>query len=130
MATHSIRADVYDFWPDVIVVISGFFIPPKLVSEASVQRGHKTVLVCTESPYEDDRQLLRAPHADVVIVNDPTNIERFREVNPNTHYFPHCYDPKIHYPTDTPRDVDFSFVGTGYPSRIEFFEQVDWSGST
>ena len=121
--------DLYKFWPQLIVVVSGFYVHP-LFYEVVRDRGHKVALLCTESPYEDDRQLQRAAFADVVVLNDPTNIEKFREVNKNTIYLPHAYDPAVHFP-GVPLDhleSDFAFVGTGYPSRLEFLEQVDWDG--
>jgi len=123
-----LKAACYDFWPDVVLVISGFFIPPELF-DAVRARGHKVVLLHTESPYEDDRQIQRADRADLNIVNDPTNLDRFNEVAP-TVYIPHAYEPAIHYPrpaVDAARS-DFCFVGTGYPSRREFLEQVDFTG--
>jgi spore maturation protein CgeB len=65
------------------------------------------------------------------VLNDPTNLDQYRlEINPNTHYFPHSYDPDIHHPGPADPDLvcDFGFVGTGFQSRVDFFEQVDWTG--
>lgn len=128
MAALSVKAACYDWWPDIVVVVSAFFIPPDFYPVFR-DRGHKVVVVHTESPYEDDRQLETAEHADLNILNDPTNIDRFRAVAP-TIYVPHGYDPDRHYPREAQPEYasDFCFVGTGYPSRIAFFEKVDWSG--
>jgi hypothetical protein len=73
---------------------------------------------------------MQAPFADLCIVNDPANLEAFRQVQPNTHYIPHSYNPDVHYrrPADPAKASDFFWVGTGYPSRQEFFEAVDWDG--
>jgi spore maturation protein CgeB len=124
-----IEAACYEFWPDIVVIVSGFFVPPEKYPLMR-ERGHKVVLWCTESPYEDERQLHMASSADVVILNDPTNIDEFRKHNPNTHYIPHGYDPAIHFagPPHPGLKSDFCFVGTGYPSRIELLEKVDYSG--
>lgn len=129
LATKGLEAACYEFWPDVVIIMSGFFTPPDLFRLMRA-RAHHVVLWCTESPYEDDRQLAMAHAADTVILNDPINIDEFRERNPRTFYLPHSYDPEVHYPARGCREVlaDFSFVGTGYPSRVAFFEQVDWSG--
>lgn len=129
LAAKGIQDVCYEWWPDVVVIISGFFIPPELYGLMRA-RGHRVVLVCSEQPYETDRELPRAELADRVILNDPTNLERFRAVNPNTTYLPHAYDPDVHRPgPPTPDAVsDFAFVGTAFPSRIEFFEAVDWAG--
>lgn len=128
LAADGILAAAYKFWPDIVIIISGFFVPPDTYALLR-SRGHKVVLIHTESPYEDDRQLLRTPHASLNVLNDPTNIDRFAELAP-TVYIPHAYDPTVHYP-QTPVDSarsDFCFVGTGYPSRIDFLEQVDFTG--
>jgi spore maturation protein CgeB len=129
MAAMGLEAACYRFWPDVVIVMSGFFLPPEVYKVIRARRQH-LVLWCTESPYEDDRQLDQAHAVDTVILNDPTNIDRFRERNPRTWYLPHSYDPDLHYPGSGSDEwrCDFGFVGTGYPSRVKFFEQVDWTG--
>lgn len=128
-AALGLHGKIWEVWPDLIVVISGFFVQP-LTWQILRTRPHKTAVIFTESPYEDDRQLNLVEQAepDVVIVNDPTQLDAYRRVHNVVEYLPHCYDPDIHFPGTTPRDVDFSFVGTGYPSRIKFFEKVDWTG--
>jgi spore maturation protein CgeB len=129
MAAKGIEVAAFECWPDVVLIVSGFFVPA-FTLDLLRQRGMKTVMLHTESPYEDDGQLKRAPRVDINLLNDPTNLERFREVNPNTWYQPHAYDPEVHHPrSPKPKlECDFAFVGTGYPSRIEFFEACDFSG--
>ena len=129
MAGSMLDSTAYRFDPDVVIVVASFFVPPEKYMLWR-KKGLKVVLYCTESPYEDERQAWMASSADVVLVNDPTNLELFRAVNKNTHYLPHCYDPDIHYPDEPDPELgsDFFFVGTGYPSRQEFFEAVDWDG--
>lgn len=127
LAAKGIEHLCYEFWPDLVVIISGFYVPAEVYGLMRA-RGHRVVLICSEEPYETDRDLARAELADLVILNDPTNLERFQAVNPNTHYLPHAYDPDVHRPgPPTPDAVsDFAFVGTAFPSRVEFFEAVDW----
>jgi spore maturation protein CgeB len=122
-----VYANAYKFMPDVVFIVSGFFIDNYAI-DLMKARGAKVVVLCTESPYEDDVQLRFADHADVVILNDPTNLERFKARNPQSYYVPHSYDPDLHKPGPPSPDLisDFAFCGTGYPSRIEFFSQVDW----
>ena len=129
MAAASLRQACFDWWPDVVIVVSAFFLPPEFY-KITRARGMKVVALLTESPYEDDNQARIAAYADLATVNDPTNLEQFRAVQPNTHYLPHAYDPDLHHPgTPEPGYVsDVCFVGTAYPERIAFFEQVDWSG--
>lgn len=127
LAAKGLQSVVYEVWPDVIFITSGFFVPPAMY-ELFRRRGHRIVLNLLESPYEDTRQMPMAGFADVALINDPTNLESFRAVNPDTHYMPAAYDPAVHCPGPpvVAAASDFCFVGTGFPSRIEFFEQVDW----
>lgn len=129
LALDGLCSELWKYQPDVLLVVSGFFVPPNAMEMARA-RGTKVVLLHTESPYEDDTQIARSEHADLVLVNDPTNLERFREVNPNTHYQWHCYEPTRHYPGPgkIEHQSDFCFVGTGFPSRIKFLEQINWDG--
>lgn len=124
LAAKGIEVACYEFWPDVVLVVSGFYVPADIYPILR-DRGHKVVLLHTESPYEDDRQVARAEMADLNLVNDPTNLERFPA---GTLYMPHAYDPEVHHPGPSDHKSDFAFVGTGYPSRVGFFEQVDWTG--
>lgn len=129
LAANGLKEACYDFWPDVVVVTSGFFIPADILQVVRSRR-HKLVALFTESPYEDDRQIERAGLFDVVLVNDPTNLGRFREHQPRSFYMPHGHDPQLHRPGPGLPEwaCDLAFVGTGYPSRVEFFEQCDLDG--
>lgn len=129
LALEGLCSYIWQYQPDVVLIVSAFYVPPNMM-EMIRARGAKVVNLFTESPYEDDTQLGRSEHADLVLLNDPINIDRFRTVNPNTHYQWHCYDPHRHYPgpvADNYRS-DFCFVGTGFQSRIDLLEQVNWTG--
>lgn len=118
-----LQSVLYRAWPDFIVCVSGFFTDGRLLDDIRRTRPHKLVMIHTESPYEDDRQVSLSEHFDVNIVNDPQNLDRY----PNgTLYVPHAYDPKVHHPDGRGDEWDFSFVGTGYPSRIDYLESVDF----
>ncbi len=129
LALDGLCSELWKYEPDVILIVSGFYTPPNMM-QMMRDRGIKVVLLHTESPYEDDTQIARSEHADLVLVNDSTNLDRFRQVNANTHYQWHCYDPTRHYPGPTRPEhhSDFCFVGTGFPSRVQFLEQIDWTG--
>ena len=122
LASRTVERIAYRFWPDVILITSAFYIPNDTL-DLFVDRGHQVVLLHTESPYEDDRQIKRAEHVTLNVVNDPTNIDRFPD---GTIYLPHAYDPDIHHPGRSEHDHDFVMVGTGYPSRVDFLEAVEW----
>ena len=128
LAVDTLQTALYQYWPDVVIVVSGFYLKNEIL-ELIRSRKHKLVLLATESPYEDFRQIEKAPFYDVCFINDPTNIDLYRKSNPQTYYMPHSYDPELHCPGPVNPEMasDFYFCGTGYPSRIDFFEQMDLS---
>lgn len=128
LALNGLYATLYKTRPDVLLSISGFFLHPEMLDHIRRQ-GTRVVIVHTESPYEDDRQLKLAPHADLNLLNDPQNIQRFADVAPAL-YVPHAYRPAIHHPGPAVPDLvcDLGFVGTGFPSRIQFLEQMNLDG--
>lgn len=127
-AAHEILRGAFLAWPDVVLLVSAFWYPPYLL-DALRGRGMQVVLLHTESPYQDDEQLERAAHADINLVNDPVNIEAYRDLAP-AEYMPHAFRPTVHYAPEpgAGKKWDFSFIGTGFPSRVRFFEQMDLSG--
>jgi hypothetical protein len=126
LAVNGLYASILKVRPHVLFLISAFFIPTDLMRIAR-DAGVRVVVAHTECPYEDDRQIKVAEHADLNLVDDPTNLDRFRAVA-RSEYFPKAYRPSLHKPGTVPRDLDFSFVGTGYPSRIRFLEAMDLGG--
>jgi spore maturation protein CgeB len=128
LALDPILAAANRFWPDVILCTSAFFMQPWLL-EILRDRHHKIVMLMTESPYQDDFQLKMARYADLTLLNDPVNLDAYRQVGP-AHYMPHAYREKIHYPAapGTEPEYDLAFVGTGFPSRVRFFSAMDLAG--
>ncbi|MBO0813562.1 MAG: hypothetical protein J2P30_00175 [Actinobacteria bacterium] len=128
MAVENVHAQAMLWWPHVVLGISAFFTPPFML-DVMRDRGMKVVLWHTEAPYQDSEQLLRAAHADLNLVNDPANIDAYRALGP-AEYFPHSYRPAVHCPGPATPELksDLAFVGTGFPSRVKFFEQMDLSG--
>lgn len=128
MAFEGLGAWILETRPDVVMFVSGFWLNP-LAMDLARNAGCTVVLLCTESPYEDVRQLALAAHSDIVLLNDPANIERFQWVCQNTKYVPHSYDPTVHKPGPAlaGRTSDVVFVGTGYESRRDFFAKIDWT---
>lgn len=130
LAAQGVYGACYQFWPDVVLIVSGFFTPVGLI-EVLKDRGHKVVLLHTESPYQDIEQLKRAASADLNLINDPTNIEQYRALGVPVEYVPHAYRPNIHSMGPGPSELesDFCFVGTGFPSRVAFFERMHELGA-
>jgi spore maturation protein CgeB len=120
---------IWKFQPEVIFIVSGFFLSHEMYNVLR-RRGYKTVLLHTECPYEDGVQLERAARVDISLLNDPTNLESFRKASTHAIYMPHAYRPQLHRPgPPVPQLInDLSFVGTGYASRIKFFEAMNLDG--
>lgn len=124
---------LYTFWPDVVVFVSGFWMSPGLLHIIR-QRRHKIVILHTECPYQDDSQLERAQFADINVLNDAISLDRFSQLEGHAEYFPHAYRPSVHFPRpkgvelDPALAADLAFVGTGFESRIKFFEAMDLDG--
>ncbi len=130
LAMQGLTDVLYKVWPDVVIFVSAFFTTAGMMHLIR-QRRHKIVILATESPYQDDEQLMRSEMADLILLNDPCNLERFREQGP-AEYFPHSYRPQVHYPRTGRRDMekasDLCFVGTMFKSRREFFEALELDG--
>jgi spore maturation protein CgeB len=124
LASEGVLSAAYKCLPDIVLVISCMFVSVELLDILRA-RGHKVVLVHTESPYDEDNQVKLSAHSDLSVINDPTHLERYRDVA-STYYQPHCYRPSVHHPGPPSPGMasDFCFVGTGFPSRIEFLEQM------
>lgn len=125
LAVNGLYSTLYKTHPDVLLVVSAFLVPTELLALAR-HYGTQVAVLHTESPYEDGRQLDIAAHAHLNLLNDPVNIDRFREVAP-TEYVPHAYRPDLHRPgpAEPKLACDLAFVGTAFESRIEFFEDLD-----
>lgn len=128
LAADGLLGACYRWWPDVVLCTSAFFTPP-WVLEVMRSRRHKIVMLFTESPYESGMQLKMAQFADLSLVNDPCDIDRYRAVAP-AEYMPHAYRPGVHHPGDPVPEMkcDLGFSGTGFPSRREFFGAMDLGG--
>lgn len=115
--------DLFQFWPHMVFFVSAFFTPAWLLDLIRARRM-KLVILHTESPYQDDEQLMRAQYATLNLLNDPVNLDEYASLAPAM-YMPHAYDPDIHYPgAVNDKDIDFSFLGTMFESRREFFEEL------
>jgi spore maturation protein CgeB len=131
MAMQGLTHSLYTGWPDVVFLISAFFTKEAMFNLIRA-RGHKIVILHTESPYQDDEQAMRGQLAHLNLLNDPANLDMFRALGAPAEYQPHCYRPSVHYPRTGPvrpeLASDFVFVGTAFESRIAFFEAMDLNG--
>jgi spore maturation protein CgeB len=128
LASDRLAGALYKVRPDVLLITSGFFVDPDLLALAR-RDGVRVVTIHTEEPYEHARELDLAGNADLALLTDPVNIDQFRQVT-RAEFFGHCYRPHIHYPgqPDSVLACDFTFVGTGYPSRVALLEAMELDG--
>lgn len=128
LAVDRLAAALWKVRPDVLFIVSGFFANHEVLDQAR-RDGTKVVVLCTEEPYEHDRHLRLAPHVDVMLADDPTNLAALQALT-RAMYMPKAFRPAVHHPgpADPMLACDFSFVGTGYESRIRFLEQMDLEG--
>jgi spore maturation protein CgeB len=128
LAVNGLAAALWKVRPDVLLVVSGFFTPPEMLDQAR-RYGTRVVVLHTEEPYEVERELELAQHADLNLLNDPTHLARFEAVAPSV-YAPHAYRPAVHHPGAPDPDLicDLGFVGTGFGSRRWFLERMDLAG--
>jgi spore maturation protein CgeB len=127
MATKGLFESCFTFWPDVVFFISAFFTTAQTLHIIR-SRGIKIVMMHTESPYQDDEQMMRGEYANLNLLNDPTNLAKWRELGPVA-YVPHSYDSDIHFPlADVNKEIDFAFVGTSFVSRLKFFDAMNFDG--
>jgi len=131
MAMQGVSHAAFSMWPDAVIFVSAFFVTPGLMALLQ-SRKMKVVMLATESPYQEKMQLERAQCSDITLLNDPTNIEEYRKLGITTEYAPHAYRPSVHYPLagepNKDLNADLAFIGTGFSSRIEFFENMNLDG--
>jgi spore maturation protein CgeB len=130
MAANGLMSNAYQCWPDVVVLVSAFFTHEQMLQVLRARR-HKVVIIHTECPYQDEEQLKRAAFADINLINDEASLPAFRELEGRAEYMPHAYRPSVHYPgpADPDQACDLAFVGTGFKSRVEFFDAMDFRGA-
>lgn len=128
LAVDRLAGALWKVRPDVLFVVYGMFTSTDIFDRAR-RDGVRVVFLCTEEPYEHDRHLRIAPHVDVMLADDPTNLEALQALT-RAVYMPKAFRPSVHHPgpADPILACDFSFVGTGFPSRIQFLEAMDLDG--
>lgn len=132
MAMQGLSHALLTYRPDVVVFVSAFFATESTFGLLRAC-GFKIVLIHTESPYQDEAQLQRAEMADLNLLNDAANLDRYLDLGVPAVYQPHCYRPGVHYPRfSAPRDPerasDLCFIGTAFQSRLRFFSELDLTG--
>jgi len=116
---------------DVVLVISAMLLHPDIIAMMK-QAGLRVVVMFTESPYDEEKELRIAKLVDGGWTTERTSVPTFRAVNPNMGYLRHGWHPEKHYVSSLLRadlpSHDVVFVGSGFPERITFFNAIDWTG--
>lgn len=116
---------------DVVIVVSAMLMHPDIVAMMK-QAGLRVVVLFTESPYDEEKELAFAKLVDGGWTNERSSVAKFRSVNPHFGYLPHGWHPEKHYVSS--RAVgelpshDVVFVGSGFAERITWFNSIDWTG--
>ena len=109
---------------DFVLIITGLLHHPRAF-ELIRKVGIPTVLLFTESPYNDDMLVELLPLPDVVFTNERNSLGAFKEANPNSYYMPHSYDPTRHHPPNGDTyEHDVFFLGTMYDERQALFDEL------
>jgi spore maturation protein CgeB len=105
---------------DVLVVVKGLQIEPRVVREAA-DHGLATVGMWIDDPLDIARSIERAPAFDLYLTNDADSVAAYRaRGHPDVHHFPGSADPALFFPRPgLRRDIDLSFVGTRSDRRAE-----------
>jgi spore maturation protein CgeB len=114
----------------VVVVVSAMLLHPDVVIMMR-RAGLKIVVLFTESPYDEEKEMAIAGMVDGCWTNERSCVPKFRTVNPRTGYLPHAWHPLKHFPAAPVPDIpthDVVFVGTGFTERVEWFNAIDWTG--
>lgn len=111
---------------DTVLIVSPQYLPVE-IPQMMRRVGLKTAAFFTECPYEDTIHTpIVASVFDYAFVNDRHSVGLFEAFCEHVEYVPHCYDPKVQFPSEEERDENVIFIGTGYQSRVKFMKQVDW----
>lgn len=121
LAAERLALHVVDFVPDVVLVIAGGALHKRahdLVHRLCVPM----ILLCTESPYQDERQAIIASRGNVaaILTNERRSVDALHAATGlPVRYLPHSYDPRRHCPGPPQVDLAASafFHGTLWPER-------------
>jgi len=109
--------------PDVLIIIDGTSVH-KEAWEWFKRLGIPTIIIGTESPYQDKFLTRVATMADKTFVNEKTTARKT-----GFEYLPLGYSGEVHHPmmVSTPFRHDVVFVGSGFKEREELLSTVDWT---
>jgi glycosyl transferase family 1 len=117
---------------DCVVVVSAMFLHPDVLVLMR-RAGVRVVVLFTESPYDQEKEIAVAKLVDGCWTNERSSVDGFSAVNMRSGYLPHGWHPDRHRPGPQPGDDamlahEVVFVGTGFHERIAWLTAIDWTG--
>lgn len=117
---------------DCVLVVSAMFLHPDVIVLMK-RAGLRVVILFTESPYDQEKELTVARMVDGCWTCERSSVEAFAAVNPCAGYLPHAWHPERHVTGESPAKYDVAahdvvFVGTGFHERIAMLGAIDWDG--
>jgi len=134
LAAEDLIARVARKQPELIFVVSGLALPPGVwdwldTFRSGLEKKFATMCLFTESPYIDETQYPILERVDYAATMDFSSLQKFADVNENSLYIRHAYEPTVHKPQPMSVDhmADVFMVGTGFPERINLLTSIDWT---
>jgi len=128
LASERLALHVLDTVPDVVLIIAGGALH-KRAHEIIRKLNVPMILLCTESPYQDEFQakIIAQGHVAAALTNERASVDVLHEATGvPVRYLPHSYDPTRHMPgpaVDGMRSSVF-FHGTLWPERDRLLDAV------
>lgn len=115
--TDDLPGRILHFKPDLVFVVHG----RKFIQQwGPLQTGCPKAVWLLDEPYEVDDTASFSKHFDHVFVNDAATLD----LHQRSAVLPVCYDPRVHYATDTPRDYRVGFIGGGNATRDRYLSAL------
>lgn len=117
---------------DAVLVVSAMFLHPDVMILMK-RAGLKVVVLFTESPYDEAKELAVAKLVDGCWTNERSSVPAFQSANPNSGYLAHGWHPERHKPGFQSGDEHFPshdvvFVGSAFSERVEWLSAINWTG--
>lgn len=110
---------------DLIFILKGEIIYPETLKWIRENTDAKIIcwLMDVIRRYSEIERLLK--YYDYMFTYEPDDIDYLRRFNPETHYLPLAFDPKVFFQMDNvEKKWDISFIGTWSRSREDFLIEI------
>ena len=111
---------------DVLIVSAMYMLPERI--ELMKRAGLRVWLLCTETPYDIAAEMRIAALCHGAWTHERSQVDAFRQVQPNTNYLPSAWRKGTHTPAQVAAECDVFFCGSLFDERVEYLSRIDWSG--